>query len=378
MAVSGSCDDRFSGVRKVFEENLIGEDVGASVAVTVDGEFVVDLWGGHRDAAATVPWERDTIVNVWSSTKTQTALCALFLADRGELDVGAPVARYWPEFAAAGKEAVQVRHLLSHAAGLPGLDDAVAPEALYDWEGMATRLAAQAPWWEPGTQSGYHALTQGYLVGEVVRRISGQSLGTFFHKELAEPLGADFHIGLEPAQFSRVAELIPPQVDAGAMQAPEPGSIAARTFASPVVNARQALEDDWRRAEIPAANGHGNAHSLARVQTLLACGGSAFGKKLMSPAGCERALEEQTNGIDAVLGQRVRYGLGYGLPGGELTHGRGTRSCFWGGYGGSLIVVDMDASLCFAYVMNRMRIEATVGDQRGASLLDATYEALAG
>ncbi|MDA0365193.1 MAG: serine hydrolase, partial [Chloroflexi bacterium] len=162
-----------------------------------------DLWSGFADEARTRPWERDTIINVYSTTKTMTALCALMLADRGELDLHAPVARYWPEFAQNGKGAIEVRHLLSHSSGLSGWEQPLTVHDLYDWEKATTLLAAQAPWWEPGTASGYHSLTQGYLVGEVIRRVSGRSPGTFFREEVAEPLGADFHIGLPDALFPR-------------------------------------------------------------------------------------------------------------------------------------------------------------------------------
>ena len=205
--VHGECDERFAGVRSLLQGNLQrGADVGASVAITLDGEMVVDLWGGWADEARTRPWEADTITNVWSTTKTMTNLCALVLADAGELDLDGPVAKYWPEFAAAGKaDRVLVRHLLAHTAGLPGWAEPITVEDLYDWEKATGLLAAQEPWWEPGTASGYHAVTQGYLVGELVRRVTGQSLGTFFRERLAGPLGADFHIGLDPAHIDRVA-----------------------------------------------------------------------------------------------------------------------------------------------------------------------------
>ncbi len=209
--VHGFTHDRFAGVRPIFENNLdSGADLGASFAATLEGEMVVDIWGGYADPARKRAWEKDTIVNVYSTTKTMTALTALLLADRGELDFEAPVARYWPEFAAAGKAGVKVSHLMSHAAGLSGWKEPITVETLYDWEKATALLAAQAPFWEPGTASGYHAITQGYLVGEVVRRITGKSLGTVFREEIAEPLGADFHIGLPASEDARVAELIPP------------------------------------------------------------------------------------------------------------------------------------------------------------------------
>src|SRR5579871_70610 len=238
--VQGQCDARFEGVRAAFAANFArGADVGASVALTLDGETVVDLWGGARDAAKTRAWTPDTIVAVASTTKTATALSALLLADRGELDVDAPVARYWPEFASAGKAGVLVRHCLGHTAGLPGWEPRLtALEDLYDWEKCTAILAAQAPWWEPGTASGYHGITQGYLVGEVVRRVTGHTLGQFFAREIAGPLGADFHIGLAPVHFSRVANVIPPE--GGRQGAGEPSNTAARALGNPPFNPREA------------------------------------------------------------------------------------------------------------------------------------------
>src|SRR5271165_4775643 len=223
--VGGFAQERFAAVRDAFAANLAsGADVGACFAATVDGETVVDLWGGFADEAGTRPWERDTLVNVYSTTKTMTALTALMLADRGELDFDAPVARYWPEFAANGKARVKVSHLMSHSAGLSGWRERLKTEDLYDWEKMTSLLAAQAPLWEPGTASGYHVVTFGFLVGEVVRRITGKSLGTVFREEIAEPLGADFHIGLPASEDSRVAEIVPwvlPQSPAPQSPAPQ-------------------------------------------------------------------------------------------------------------------------------------------------------------
>src|SRR5919205_196348 len=233
--IHGTCAERFGDVRTTMASHLDqGLDVGASVAVMVEGELVVDLWGGFLDTARTRPWERDTIINTWSITKPMTALCALILADRGELDLHAPVARYWPEFAAAGKERVEVRHLLGHTAGLSGWEEPLHTEDLYDWEKATSLLAAQAPWWEPGQASGYHAMTQGYLIGEVLRRVTGQSPGQFFAAEVAGPLGADFHIGLPPEHDGRVALVIP----SGPIVAEvEPGSVAARSLGNPPMGA---------------------------------------------------------------------------------------------------------------------------------------------
>ena len=373
--IHGHADPRFAGVRDAFAANFArGEDVGASVAVTLGGELVVDLWGGHADAAKTRSWQRDTIVNVYSTTKTMTALCALLLADRDELDLAEKVAHYWPEFAANGKADITVAQLLAHSAGLSGFAEPVAAADLYDWDKATALLAAQAPFWAPGTAIGYHAITQGYLVGEVVRRITGKSLGTFFRDEIAGPLGADFHIGLAASEDDRVAELLPP---------PPGGSIADITSrpltvnmaTNPPINPRDTRSRAWRAAEIPAANGHGNARSVALVQALLANGGVVGGKRLLSEAGARRALEPQIKGEDMVLGGPAHFGLGFGLNGGAvpLPH---DECCYWGGYGGSIIIIDMKTRSTIAFMMNKMA-STTVGDMRGYGLAMATWQALA-
>ena len=371
--IHGTCDERFGAARDAFAANFDkGFDVGACVAVYLDGEPVVDLWGGHRDADATEPWERDTIINVWSTTKTMTFVAALLLADRGEIGLDEPVATYWPEFAANGKDGVLVRHLMAHTAGLPGWDEKITGEDLYDWEKITSLLAAQAPFWEPGSASGYHALSQGYLIGEVVRRVTGQTFGTFFRREIAEPLGADFHVGTPAECDDRVALVIPPGK-------PEPPEVMppflVKTLTNPFLNFKQAWEVAWRRAEIPAGGGHGNARSVATVQSVLSCGGEVRGKRLFSEATARRVLEQQAYGPDLVIGDHLRFGIGYGLNSPELPMGRGEGIAFWGGAGGSLIVNDLDRRLTFAYVMNKMR-NGTVGDERSAAILSTVYDAL--
>ena len=374
--IHGFCDEKFSAVRDAFVNNFENSDeVGASVAVTVEGEFVVDLWGGYRDAAGTLPWQEDTIVNVYSTTKTMAALCALVLADRGELDLYAPVSKYWPEFAQNGKESVEVRHFMSHSAGLSGMDEPMQGEALFDWDNVVEALARQAPWWEPGSASGYHALTQGHLIGEVVRRITGKSLGAFFASDIAGPMQADFHIGTGEEHFPRIGELIPPDDSVAQSPQADPGSISARTFANPAADASWSATPGWRKAEIPAANGHGNARSVVRAQTAVANGGSAFGVELLSPAGAARIFDEQTNGEDLVLGVPLRFGMGYGLTSEDLPMGPNEHIAYWGGWGGSTIVVDQDARMCTSYVMNKM-FGGLLGDMRGFSLLQAAYASL--
>jgi CubicO group peptidase (beta-lactamase class C family) len=370
--LAGYCDPRFEPVRDAFAGNFAsGSEVGASVAVTLDGELVVDLWGGHRDAARAEPWLADTIAPVMSTTKTMTALAALLLADRSELDLEAPVARYWPEFAAAGKQGVLVRQVLGHTSGLPGWTETVSLDDLYDWDRVTGLLARQAPWWPPGTGSAYHAITQGYLIGEVVRRITGQSLGTFFAREIAGPLGADFHIGLDARHDPRVAQIIPSTL----AEAPvDPHSLFGRIAYNP--RPPTTFEDDprWRRAEIPAANGYGNARSVAQIHAVLACGGEAGGRRLMSPLGCNAVLAQQCDGVDLGWGFPVRWGMGLALNLAGLAYG--PRTAFWGGNGGSLIVVDLGRRMTIAYVMNRL-VGAPFGDPRNLAITAAAYASAA-
>ncbi|MDP1631601.1 MAG: serine hydrolase domain-containing protein [Caulobacter sp.] len=370
----GFTHERFSSVQTVFESNFAsGADIGASFCVTLEGETVVDLWGGFADDARTRPWERDTIVNVYSTTKTMTALTALLLADRGELDFDAPVARYWPEFAAAGKADIKVSHLMSHASGLSGWKEPITTEDLYDWDKATALLAAQAPYWEPGTALGYHALTQGYLVGEVVRRITGKSLGTVFREEIAGPLGADFHIGLPASEDGRVADLIPPP-PGGSISAGVQTPLQANMANNPGIDVSATRTRGWRGAEIPAAGGAGNARSVAEIHTILANGGVAKGRRFLSEAGCRKALELQIAGDDLILGVPTRYGMGFGLGGGAVPL-PSPNSMYWGGYGGSLIIIDMDARTTIAYAMTKMAA-TTSGDMRAFSLAMASWEAL--
>ena len=381
MAISGTCKDGFDAVRQAFEANFTARedgifDEGASVAVTVDGELVVDLWGGraNRDAGESLPWEADTIINVWSTTKTLGALAVLLLADRGELDLYAPVATYWPEFAANGKQDIAVRHVMSHTAGLSGWAEPVTYTDLYDRRRAAALLGAQAPWWEPGTASGYHAITQGYLEGEIVQRVTGASLGEFVRDNITGPLGADFHIGTPPEADARVAHVVPPPPLAMPADL-DPASVLAKTFGNPVLDATQSWTVDWRRAEIPAAGGHGNARSVAQIHTPMVCGGEANGVRLLGKDTIDAVFDEQCNGTDLVLQVPFRHGIGFGLQNAELPMSPNERVCFWGGWGGSLAILDLDARMSFSYVMNKMG-EGTVGDMRGAGLLLAAYASL--
>lgn len=366
--IQGTYEKKFKRVHDALAASLDGKDVGACAAVYLDGELVVDIWGGYVDEARTTPWERDTITNVWSTTKTMASLCALVLADRGDLDLCAPVARYWPEFAAAGKEGVLVRHVLSHTAGLPDFDRKVPVGELYDWTGITTLLAKQALLWEPGKLAGYHSVTQGFLLGEVVARITGRSLGTFFAEEVAGPLGADFHIGLPAEHDHRFAlSIAPPDSADRDWEAPIP----ERAMPAAVINKGLRLSDGnsvaWRRAHLPFGSGVGNARSVAAVQSVLANGGTAHGVRLLSPEGCEVARQEQYRGFDQVLAASIRYGMGYALS---------DRAFYWGGWGGSTVMVDIDKRMSVSYVMNQM-LGREHGDVRALGIVLAAYESLA-
>jgi len=375
--VHGTCDARFEAMRDILSANIdSGADVGASVAVALDGELVVDMWGGFMDESRTAPWERDTITNVWSSTKTIMALSALVLVERGLLDLDAPVATYWPEFAQNGKDGVLVRHLLSHTSGVSAWAQPVEVADIFDWDKSTSMLAAQAPWWEPGTASGYHALNQGHLVGEVIRRITGKKLGEFFRDELAGPLGADFHIGLPESEFGRVSNVIPPPPLPMDLSLLDPEMIVVKTFTGPAPDASVAWTTEWRQADIGAANGHGNARSIAMAQRAISNGGVVGEHRLLSQDTIDQIFRVQAEGIDHVLMVPLKFGIGFGLPNETFAHLPDRRLCVWGGWGGSQVVNDLDNKMTVVYVMNRMG-EGLVGDVRGQSLTNAALAVVA-
>ena len=365
--VHGDCDPAFAGVREAFQANFDrGLDVGASVAVSVAGRMVVDLWGGRRDEAGT-PWEADTLVNLYSTSKTMTALALLVLADSGLVDLEAPVADCWPAFAANGKAGVKIRHVLGHTAGLPGWDQPMAEADLYDWDKATELLAAQAPWWEPGSASGYHAVTQGYLLGEIVRRVTGQTFGDYFRDHIAAPIEADFFFASPPSVDPRVARLIPPPSRPGDGAT---SGMASRVFRNPYERAEWSWSTSFRRADIPACNGPGNARSICLLQSVLVGGGQWDGRRLLSPAGCEAVFAEQSNGRDLVVGTPLRFGLGY-----ALNDDPARRVCYWGGWGGSMVFLDFDRQMVVAYAMNRMAEGSFMGD-RTRPLIAAASKAL--
>jgi CubicO group peptidase (beta-lactamase class C family) len=368
-AVQGVCEPGFERVREALAETLAaGSEVGAALAVYVDKRAVVDLWAGHTDATRTRPWSRDTIVNLYSIGKAVSAICALRLVEAGLLDLDAPVARYWPEFAQEGKGRIRVRHLLTHQAALPALARRLPSGAWSRWDVMTEALAAQAPWWEPGAGHGYHVNTQGFLIGEVVRRITGKTLGAYLRDSLAGPAGVDFFIGFGPELDDRCAEVLPPPASPEGEELRRQLSVNPESLnglplmrlnayrnppdlsGSGVINTRQ-----WRAAEVPSTNSHGNARAVARLFSALAGDGRLDGVHVLGPEMVARAAEEQVYGDDIVLGRPTRFGLGFQLTMAERPLGPNPRAFGHFGAGGSLGFADPDARLAFAYAMNQGR-----------------------
>jgi CubicO group peptidase (beta-lactamase class C family) len=402
IPIYGICEPRFAEVRELFLRSFqIGTEIGAAVAIVLDGKCVVDLWGGHYDPARTREWERDTLVNVYSTTKGMTAICANQLIERGLLDIDAPVARYWPEFAAAGKRDVPVRWLMSHKAGLCAVREPLPKGSLYDWNRMCAALAAQEPWWTPGDGHGYHAFTFGFLVGELVRRISGESIGSFFRRNVAEPLDVDFHIGLPRACDVRTSDMYsvhignkpPPDAPAGppgAVTGPfakfaravrDPNTMQGAAFLNPPQDRAAVNTREWRSAEIPAVNGHGTARALARIYGALARGGEIDGVRILQPATIALATTEEAAGPERLFFGAVpmRFGLGFVLS--DDTHryawlSPSRRAFGHAGGGGSLGMADPDARIGFGFTMNNMQGGIVSAGSTPVALIDAFYRAL--
>jgi len=384
VKIEGTCDPRFERVKEVFAESFAnGIEVGAAVAATLDGKPIIDLWGGYADKAKSKPWTRDTLVNVYSTTKGLAAICAHRLVDQGKLDLDAPVAKYWPEFAQAGKEKIPVNQLLSHRAGLPAIRKQLPMDAYFNWNVMCSALAAHEPWWEPGTRHGYHAITFGYLIGEVIRRITGKTPGTYLRDEIARPLNLDMHIGVDASFDARIAELIgappppPGTPDQFTEMASDPESVTFKAVANPrpVIDPALINSREWRGAEVPAANGHATARSLAALYGALASGGKANGYTVLTPESIRRAHTEQAIGPDVVLGVVTRWGLGFALTQPAVPIGPNPRTFGHPGAGGSIGFADPDARLGFGYVMNQMGSDALI-DGRAAALFNAIFAAL--
>jgi CubicO group peptidase (beta-lactamase class C family) len=363
-------------VRTALEENLRERgDLGAAVCLYVDGRPVVDLWGGWMDVARTRAWERDTLVDVFSVGKAMAAACVLMLAERGELDLDEPVMRLWPEFGAGGKGAVTPRMLLAHRAGLPGIRAPLPAGAMYDWDLMTATLAAAEPWWEPGTRHGYHVNTFGFLAGELVRRASGESIGSFFRREIAERLEADFDFGTRSEDDARTAEYTFGDVAAPDVEPPPESDITQIYLNPPGVSGLGTVNSrEWRAAEMPSTNGHATASAVARIYDAL-IDGAGRGRKLLRQDTLDAAIGEASAGEDAVLGRPSRFGLGFQLTQPERPLGPNARAFGHFGAGGSLGFADPDARLAFGYVMNRSGPRWQ--NPRNRALIDAVYASIA-
>lgn len=380
--VDGYCDERFIEAKKVFEESIdSGFELGCAITMEVEGEVVLDLWGGHSDLDKTEEWKENTIVNVFSTTKGMAAMCLLQLVEKGLIDLDAPVSQYWPEFAAGGKETIPVRYLLCHKSGLCGVREPLEQGSFTNWDLICSELAKQEPFWEPGTAHGYHAITYGHLVGEVVRRVSGKSIGQYFNDEIAVPLNLDFWIGLPEDKFNRVTNInpdkpgllqkilmpilskLPRSLAPGSLKMlldfVDPTTPAGAAFNNPKMSMQagemEANTAKWRKAEIPAANGHGTARSIAKLYGALAIGGSRDGVHVLSPETIEMARQTESDGKDLVLGQlHTRFGLGFMLGTEDVSMGPNKDAMGHGGAGGSLGFADPDNKISLGFTMNQM------------------------
>ncbi len=393
IEIKGFCDPQFKSVQDIFVENFeLFEEVGASLAVTQNGKFVMDIWAGYTDAAKTRLWEENTIVCVFSTTKIMTSICILMLHEKGLLDINKPVSEYWPEFGQNGKERILIKHVLGHTAGIPSWDDPLPQEELLNWDKMTKLLEKQKPWWEPGTMGGYHAITFGFILGELVKRVTGKTLGTFFKENIAQPLGADFTIGIPNEFEKRVADLIPPN-------SPFIGDVLGEDS---IIYKILGIPGGWnlggditkehvkfcnthalREVELPSSNGCANAKSVAKVAAAIACGGNIDKVHILSQETLNEALKEQFNGKGHLFVDGIRYGTGFGLPS-DIKPIKNPNTLYWGGWGGSVCIMDMDAKLSIAYVMNKMRTQPPeesrknkfASDTRANRIVSSVYEAL--
>lgn len=381
VPVEGTCRPGFEGVRSAFVDNFANHgELGASLCVVVRGEVAVDLGGGWSDAACTVPWRRDALVNFFSVGKAFAALCLARLVAGGSIGVEDPVCRHWPEFGAAGKEAVSVADLLSHRAGLPAVRRRLPPGAMFDHGSMCAELADQAPWWPPGTAHGYHTNTFGFLVAELFRRVDGRSLGTALREDLAGPLGADVHIGIPEALHPRVSEFFwpgyaPAEAEPAGLGDAELMEYNAYFNPSGLSGAGCVNTAAWRSAEIPSTNGHGTARGVARLYEALAAGGVLGGVDVLDAATIAAFSAERSSGTDLVLHRPSRFGLGFQLTQPERPLGPGAGSFGHFGAGGSLGFCDPGAGVAFGYVINTMGPRWQ--NPRNRALIDALYGCLA-
>lgn len=381
FAIEGSCDPQFAAVRDAFEGNYANEEeVGSSVSVFVDGKMVVDLWGGWRNKACTEPWQKDTIVCMMSVCKGVSAITFNRLIDRGLIDLDAPIAKYWPEFAQAGKERIPVRYALDHRAGLCIINEKLPPGSIFNWDAMTGALARQAPFWEPGTQSGYHIQTQGFILGEIVRRVTGKTFPQIFTEEIARPLGLDYQIGgLSAADQKRCAEVIP--ATEGTLLAAKkeaPDTLLGRAHdewpegdPAATLNSRE-----WREAEISSANGHGTARAVARLYAAVARGGEIDGIRIMSESAVTQMLTEQHCMTEVMMGRPYHQALGLIINTPSVVWmGPNPKAFGHHGIGGSIGMGDRDARLGFAFAVNKWHARFDNGP-RARHLIESVYSCL--
>lgn len=378
QVISGYCDPRFEQVADVLRHSLESKfEVGASFAVEIEGEMVMDLWGGHKDAERTMPWQQDTIVNVFSVTKGVTAICAAKLIEQGHLDLHQKVSHYWPEYGCNGKENTTVLDFLCHRAGMFGFRDQVPLDDWTNWGQFTGILAAQAPFAEPNSIQAYHALTFGWLVGELIRRVDGRTVGVYFKEEIANPLGLDFAIGLDDSDMARCAQMLMldelPSISQLNVLKYLPDFLLSKSLTNikaavsrgfnPIAFDDRAMDNpnfantnEWRRAEIPAANGHGAASSLATLYGILSNGGSRDGNEVLKPETIELLRTVHSNGPDMVLfGLNYKFGLGHMLNAPITPIGRNRSESMFGhtGIGGAVVFGDVEKKLGFSFFNNQ-------------------------
>jgi CubicO group peptidase (beta-lactamase class C family) len=377
ILIGGECDPRFARVREAFVENFTKHaERGGAVTIAIHGKPVVDLWGGYADVARTKPWERDTIVNVFSVCKALNALAVLRLVEQGRVALDEPVAKLWPEFAANGKERITPRMVLSHRAGLPALREHLPDGSMLEWETITRALANERPWWEPGTAHGYHVNTYGFLTGEIVRRAGGRTIGRLLREDVWEPLGADMHIGAPESTHHRVAEFLWP----GSPPKPEFKDdfelMRWNAYWNPqgFSGGKWINTKEWRAAEVPSTNGHGNGRSIARVYSALAAGGTIDGVSIISKEMLREAVREHSAGIDLISQRPIHFGLGFQLTRPERPLGPNPNAFGHFGAGGSLGFCDPDTGLAFGYVTNDMGPRWQ--NPRNGGLIEAVYASL--
>ena len=377
VPIDGFCTPRFARLRDAFARNFCDHaERGGAVTIWHRGETVVDLWGGWSDVARNAAWQRDTLVNVFSVSKALCAIACMRLVDDGRLDLDAPVARYWPQFAAGGKQDVTVRQLLSHQAGLPAIRKPLPDGAALEWNTIVEALAEQEPWWAPGTAHGYHVNTYGFLAGELVRRIDGRSIGTLLREDVTGPLGADIHIGLPACEHHRVSDFLWPGNPVQPVLDSAEAVMRWNTYWNPpgFSGAHWVNHPRWREAEVPSTNGHGNARAVARVYAALANGGAIDGVRILSREALAAATQEQVNGPDLINLRPSRFGIGFQLTQPERPLGPNPGAFGHFGAGGSLGYCDPQAGIAFGYVTNDMGPRWQ--NPRNRALIAALYESL--